>query len=157
MITMEDGEQDRKEERMDFGWLNELMRVAREGEISNKITGDYSLWNILTALRGPDFGTNSENQRLKELTTARIRGILGIVEDRFYVKSDSLTPDEIEERDDLLERSVRSPLFDGPYQNTHFFSHFVLAMLALKNLGYDVPDEEKDSLVQLKTKILEIW
>ena len=148
-------EEDVEQDSMDIGWLHELMRVARENVKANKITGDYSLWNILTALRGPDLGDNAENQRLKELTTGRIRGILGIVEDRFYVRHDVLSPDSILERDELLEKSVRQhPISE--FQNTHFFFHFVLAMLALRRLGYDIPDNEMDSLVQLKTKIVGI-
>lgn len=149
-------EEDVKQDRMDFGWLNELMRVAREEEIPNQITGDYSLWNILTSLRGPDMGVDRENQRLKELTTARIRGILGITDDRFYVRHRILSSDEILERDELLEKAVRQHP-NSSYQNTHFFFHFVLAMLALKRLGYGVPDDEMDSLVQLKTKIVGLW
>ena len=144
---------------MDFEWLTKLLERAREKEIPNKITGDYSLWNILTALRGPDNvvfnDITNENQRLKGLTTARIRAILGIEEDAFYVRALPLTPDEIIERDELLEKSMRQHP-TSQFQNTHFFSHFILAILALRRLGYNIPNDEYDSLIQLRCKIMGI-
>lgn len=141
---------------MDLIWLKELMERAKKKEIENKMTGDYTIWNILTALRGPDiifsYDVTNEHQKLKELTTARIRGILGIPEENFYIRRLPLTAIEIAERDCLLEKSVNQT--STKFQNTHFFLHFTMAILALSTLGYDVPNAEKESLTILEEKIL---
>lgn len=144
---------------MDLEWLRELMKRAGENLVTNEITDDYTIWNILTALRGPDNvipnDIANENLRLKELTTARIRGILGITKEDVCIRDQPLTDAEIKERDNLLEKSMHQNL---RYQDTHFFLHFSLAISALERLGYDIPDAEKESLISLRDRIIiGIW
>lgn len=142
---------------MDVGWLEELIKKAKEHDLSSELSGDYALWNILSALRGPDgfFPNDVQNEslKLKTLTTARIRGILEIKDPGLYVRLRPLSPAEIEARDDLLTRHVYQQM-NTTSQNTHFFQRFLRAMLALKQLGYDVPIAEKDSLIPLYKNIM---
>ena len=128
--------------------LEELLRRARRRypHYIHRDLRDSSLWGVLSALRGPDATivdeleeSDSENfvntYTLKELTTARIRAILGIdTEDTgigVIIRKEPLTDDEIVLRNRMLKKI-----------DLHFTSHFTSAMAELKDLGYDVPEKE---------------
>lgn len=89
------------------------------------------LWDILTALRGPDEDTDELRPQLKRLTIARIRGILNLDYVSVGVRGAALSQEEIERRDKLLRKT-----------STHFQRHFKIAMDALFSLGYPAPKEE---------------
>ena len=73
------------------------------------------LWNIVSALRGPD----NENSALKSNTTAEIRGAIGLVDNNFEVC-------KFVRRQQLNRKEV-------PY---HFSSHYHNAVTALKRLSF---------------------
>jgi hypothetical protein len=94
------------------------------------------LWNIVTALRGPD----NDHNHLKELTTQRIRAAIGLREGFtggvFLARPSALSTDEIATRnryfetDELIEH--------------HFKVHYYRAVDAISRLyGYDVATEIK--------------
>jgi len=129
--------------------LEELLKRAKKKYPLNPDARNMSLWSILTALRGPDQTTltvqknagkvviTMDPDKLKELTTSRIRSIIGLDHNGLAVKvgirSKPLTDEEIAHRNRLMNR------FDK-----HFATHFIAAMKELKGLGYDVPDKELD-------------
>lgn len=84
---------------------------------------DEHLWNVLSALRGPD----DSNSDLKWVTTARVRHILGI--------SPGLG---------LAVNSTPEPAAGiGEFlASMHFIHHWQAAMQSLKALGYEVTEEE---------------
>ena len=94
------------------------------------------IWDIISALRGPDyeFKDIEDNRRLKELTTARIRGVLqleGAI--GIAVETRPLSPEDRIERDMLLQST-----------NNHFRSHYRYAVEAIKVLyNYDLNSEEE--------------
>jgi hypothetical protein len=96
------------------------------------------VWDILSALRGPDTNIESSD-RLKELTTGRIRSfVIGYVPGRgISIRTESLSAEEITERNSLLEESKKQ-------FGSHFANHFEWALKALQNLGFKVPTEEFD-------------
>jgi len=105
---------------------------------------EQALWFVITALRGPDEdlviqtedGHYYASDDVKRLTTARIRGIIGIEKDKnlgVAVRTTPLTDVEIALRNKLLNEC--SP---------HFASHFRTAMRILYELGYPVPPKELD-------------
>lgn len=91
---------------------------------SNAYFPGRNLWNVLTALRGPD----SEDQELKRKTTSNLRGAIGM--DQFTTNTGAIvTKDnvlELEEQDDLM-RTERT---------SHFGYHYRMATKALKYFGY---------------------
>ena len=93
----------------------------------NVVFSDNLVWNVLTALRGPD----SDNDELKDLTTRRLRymvfphGLVGLN------REEPLSTKEVLHRNQLLEND-----------KFHFKYHFQDALRAAKYLGYDVPDNE---------------
>ena len=93
-----------------------------------------NLWDILTALRGPDVTpllTEVEQLRLKKLTTARIRRIVGLFLQYAMTTTVPLTEKECTERDLLL---IKAP--------EHFRSHYFDAVRAIKMVyGYDLEAE----------------
>ena len=103
-----------------------------KGKIWNtkNIDTELAMWNILTALRGLD-EDSVLGEKVKEYTTARIRGILGI--DHFVpvINRFPLSDRDIAIRDELLKACPH-----------HFVRHFKYAMEALARLGYDVPEKE---------------
>jgi len=111
--------------------LERLITRARE-LCKESGSARYKVWNVITALRSCDsnlpgpVGT-TERELLKWGTTIRVRQISGIGETHDY----PLNPEQIDQRDTLLEQT--------PW---HFKSHFRSAMRALKDLGYEVPEEE---------------
>jgi hypothetical protein len=103
---------------------------------------DCIFQDIITAMRGPDSVSHnllnaSEMDELKDLTTARIRGIVGIEQGHgLIVNSLPLSEIQIERRNLLLESF-------GSY---HFAAHIKAAYSALGILGYDFPKTEKETL-----------
>lgn len=93
---------------------------------------EADVWAVLTALRACDdqHRDNQEDRRFKELTTGRVRAILGVGGD-FVIKKESLTKNDVQERNRLLNEHL-----------DHFYTHFEHAMFALRRLGYDVPESE---------------
>ena len=93
-----------------------------------------SRWDIITMLRGPDFGVSPE---LKYLTVGRIRAVAGITESqgsklRATVNTTPLTFAERERRDYLLDKA----------HNTHFYHHYNVAVAALRSVAkYDLSIE----------------
>lgn len=85
--------------------------------------GQILVWDIITALRGPD----CSNERLKELTTAKIRkaiGLTGAAMPGYVVAKDEyLTTDEKRELDVLLRDA-----------GAHFTMHYANAVEAIKEL-----------------------
>ena len=97
--------------------------------------GSYT-WDILSALRGPDYVKENfiPSVRLKELTTARVRAVIGVKEPVCgWALHSPLTPAEQEEREALLTHA--SP---------HFQNHYFNAVEAIKVIyGYDLWNERK--------------
>jgi hypothetical protein len=101
-------------------------------DLMKKVENDTGLWDIITALRGPDCdSTNHDMYTLKKLTTERIRTFVGLWSPMLNSEQ-ALSPDDIILRNKLLDEKA----------NSHFFIHFVRALCALKANGYPVPDEE---------------
>jgi hypothetical protein len=117
---------------------NEELRAALDTIIkaASDRHGLPHAWDIITALRGPD--TDIHNS-LKELTTCRLRGILGLDEGSRYAIS---APSPLDER----EIRYRNYLLDTHNKQfgSHFLNHFTCAMESAKALGYNVPDAELD-------------
>ena len=127
--------------------LNEaLIDLVERGKQDKNKYADH-VWNIVTALRGPDLHAEDEDViDLKHLTTCRVRSIFL---DRDSVESDisglniqhmnamgyintcPLSDELIEKRNALLD--------DSP---SHFVYHFFDALIALIRLGYSVPVKE---------------
>lgn len=101
------------------------------------VDGNKLVWDIVTALRGPD----SENERLKELTTAKIRKAIGLHSGAGYIvaKTPFLTAAEKTELDNLLLH------VSGP----HFYKHYTLAIKAIKKL-YGVDLSEVRNQIEVK-------
>jgi len=78
--------------------ITSLLEVASQ-KIPNPKERDGIIWGIITALRGPD----TDNKRLKELTTARIRSIINIEHHGLVCRKEPLTVAEQRERDRLLD------------------------------------------------------
>jgi hypothetical protein len=120
--------------------LKELLSKTKEKKKETKdktledTNNNSALWAIITALRGPD---TKDDDILKDLTTARIRGILGLENNSVVVHYEPLTDAEIVKRTALLNQRL-TPLWCGD----HFAEHFRNAVMGLKTLGYDVPDKE---------------
>lgn len=108
-------------------WLEELIRRVRK----LNSTDLREMWPVLTALRGPDNG----NDLLKDLTTMRIRSILGLENGLFgaLVKHKPLTDSQVIQRNNLLNTGDR-----------HFANHIEHAYECLQQLGYSVPLNEMD-------------
>ena len=92
------------------------------------------LWSILSALRGPD----SEDFQVKSLTTARIRGAIGLSEDTVgtfaIINSKKLSAEELKQMQQILWK-------DG----CHFGNHYRDAVRAIIYfLGYNLTIEEKE-------------
>ena len=101
---------------------------------------DGSLWKILTALRGPDFVVNkpgyvNTTERLKELTTCRLRSIIGIT---WGMNTGHIVPEPLNEEDIIKRNRLLK------YAPVHFVRHFENALLEAYELGYDVPEAELD-------------
>jgi hypothetical protein len=117
--------------------VRELIARA-ESHTEHKERDNIHLWEILTALRGPD----SDQFTLKNLTTARLRAIVFPNSNIGLINKDPLTEDELKERDRLLFGDLSDEESDALGVSGHFSSHFEDAMLTAKLLGYDVPDAE---------------
>jgi hypothetical protein len=91
---------------------------------------DY-FWNIISAMRGPDFPASGA---LKNLSTCRLRAIVMPHASQGTVATDPLSPAGIAFRNKLLAK-------DG---YDHFAHHFMTAMISAQRLGYDVPQAELD-------------
>jgi hypothetical protein len=125
------------------GTLRNLQKKMRESmnlkdvQMSIVDVNEYA-WDILAALRGPDteFNANDiqqdEVERLKTLSTCRLRYFLGLSATRTNIHCELLSNAEIVERNNLM-RSVST---------SHFRMHLKDAFRALSALGYDVPREE---------------
>jgi hypothetical protein len=95
------------------------------------------LWSILSALRGPDF-RGSETAGLKQLTTARVRAVIGFSFSEmkgpfFDINPNPLSPEERKLRDNIFEGMVG-----------HFKSHYEWAVQAIENIfSYNLATEIK--------------
>jgi hypothetical protein len=92
------------------------------------------LWQVLTALRGPDNG----HTEMKNITTAEIRGALGIK--GYYTGAITHTNGAFgKEIDSDLHSEIFSTLkrkFGSAAVEYHFVDHYADALKALKELGY---------------------
>ena len=111
--------------------MDAVSRYSHEGRL---------LWDVMTGLRSHDHGSNT----LKEYTAARLRYIVGLHADSelAYARSERLSIDEIRDRNNLLAANGQSIL--GTRIESHFGCHFIEAMRAAKELGFDVPEDELD-------------
>jgi hypothetical protein len=89
------------------------------------------LWDVLTALRGPD----DNNTSLKSITTARIRGVLGlrpngaagaVVDDGVPIHNDASGYDMFYKLKETVDNTV----------SYHFAKHYAYAVATLRALGY---------------------
>ena len=90
-------------------------------EALRDLLNNYKVYSIATALRGSD----TENQSLKRLFTARIRCLVGI--------KPSITTTRIEkciDINDLVDALVTTSRFD-----VHFIEHVMDALISLHRLG----------------------
>lgn len=116
-------------------------RAERVKEIEQKLTikellsivatrcGNPNVWFIISALRGPD----TDNFKLKWLTTSRIRGILNASDNWIFVNKTPLS---------LLERKKRDLLLaQAP---AHFAQHYALAVNAIHQIyNYNLTTEQE--------------
>jgi len=94
------------------------------------------VWDIITALRAIDMRTRriGTADRLKTLTTARIRAVTQIWTSEVEVSTKALTLEERQEREKLLWSKCVPP---------HFRSHYARAVWAIRRLyKYDLQDEK---------------
>jgi hypothetical protein len=123
--------------------VTDIEHVLTKEDIQSRIKHKVSekIWNIVSALRGPDATKFNDNfphdiDTLKELTTGRIRGLIGHCSNSgAVIHSEPLTEEEIEERDKLLIA------FSDAYGD-HFYHHFIRALIALNDFGFPISDEE---------------
>lgn len=103
--------------------LKQMVNILNTGDENSK-----RLWDILSALRGPDA---DNTYTLKKRTTARVRAVIGLKNgDRFIINS-KLVPAE----------DVRFVLKNA---TNHFQNHYQTAVEAIKILyGYDLETEKK--------------
>ena len=91
------------------------------------------VWDILTALRGPD----SNDEGLKNLTTGRLRSCIGLTNRQFHflianVQEEPLTSGQLAQVSGILK------------SGGHFHGHMERAHAAVKKLlGYDLKRERK--------------
>lgn len=128
-----------------YGLLSTLYRRVRKlyPDEGDKLLRELAFWEVISALRGPDedsvmvHGEEMSTTDLKHYTTARLRAILGMSEDRSSyccdVNSNPLSDEEIVRRNRLLDAC-----------SMHFSTHFKDAMVTLRGLGYPVPAKELD-------------
>ena len=111
--------------------MHAVSRYSYEGRL---------IWDVMTGLRSHDHGSST----LKEYTAARLRYIVGLHADNelAFARSERLSIDEIRERNNLLAADGRETL--GQRIESHFGCHFIEAMRAAKELGFDVPEDELD-------------
>mgnify|MGYP001573653966 FL=1 len=140
-----------------------VQHLNREGEETHGLPSWTPLWDILTALRGWDnaperscsilarvspTGATVEGipdnplRKFKDLTTMRLRGIIGISHSAFG--SFGFCPSERVEPLTSEEIELRNMLLRNPEVFRHFGCHFMAAMEAAKLMGFPVPEEELD-------------
>lgn len=97
-------------------------------QLTQSLRADEPTWDILTMLRGADSDTD-DAMDLKWLTTARIRGLIGVLPGNgAAVRSYPLDEEEKAQRDHLLEKAPR-----------HFRDHYDAAVGAIRQVyGYDI-------------------
>ena len=110
--------------------LEDIIARAKSKVRSNNLRNEL-VWNVVTALRGLDAETGDEV--VKNLTTGRIRGVLGLSSSNFLVVRESnLSCSELLLRDEALVRA--------PY---HFQIHYRTAVPAIRVLyDWDLEKEE---------------
>lgn len=86
------------------------------------------LWDVLSALRGPD---SDDSHMLKDVTTARLRGAIGLRQQSFAVVSYS---EPIYK--DVSGWDMSDSLKNSHNAQHHFAKHYSNAVQALKALGY---------------------
>lgn len=106
-------------------------------EVLNSNTREAEqLWDIITSLRGPDSSSNP----LKDVTTTRIRGALGLTMNSDFAvvskKSPTGSDDPALDLDFFLPKLKAE--FGGSVQY-HFVAHYIRALRALQAFGY-LPD-----------------
>jgi hypothetical protein len=107
--------------------LANVVKVLNEGTQSS---GD--LWNILSALRGPDNNLGV----LKGYTTARIRGIIGLE------SSDALILSIMDSPLDADEKNKRDIALSSA--DSHFLEHYGMAKLSIRRVyKWDLGEEVK--------------
>lgn len=114
--------------------LKQVVKVLNEDTKESAM-----LWDILSALRGPDILYPPVLVReLKELTTARIRAAIGLRDNTtacFMVSLDPLSPENRSSRDSILKELTSL---------THFRWHYQEAVKAIRELfKYDLIEEKK--------------
>ena len=114
--------------------LTILTKVRKGTEYHKDEELKHLPWNISTALRGPDFvRIRIKKWRLKELTTQRIRSIVGLTDTTCngICSSFVLSTNEIKERDELLTEAPE-----------HFRGHISRAYEAIEKItGYSLKYE----------------
>lgn len=116
--------------------LGEIVAVLNDR--SDAYAGNISrhLWNILSALRGPDAAISSQ---LKSRTTARIRGTLGLTSDgAFGGPAGALISMTLVEDLGSLEYTEAMKT-----AGSHFVIHYENAVKGLRYFGYPTKTEEK--------------
>lgn len=90
------------------------------------------LWNILTVLRGPD----SDDDALKEKTTASLRGALGLKVCGAIINTHSPFGTDYLNSNYLRIAGIEQLKKSFPGTQHHFADHYFLALGALKRQGY---------------------
>lgn len=108
--------------------LREMVKILNRAD-----QNAFRLWNIITALRGPDF-EYSDYSDLKDHTTARVRAIIGMRPRLFAnVRPQKLFVTEQINRDRALMNG-----------SLHFKSHYFRANYAIRALyKYDLENEKR--------------
>lgn len=125
-----------------------MNNIEQEKETLKELLTSGYVYDILAALRGPDFSFTRERvgasgriadevktRRLKELTTQRIRAVVGmpVYQSSAMVRTSPLSKEEQTERNSLLW-DKETP--------EHFRQHYEFAVAAIRNLYfYDLRNE----------------
>jgi len=104
----------------------DLIQFVNNHEENSQLRRPYAraVWNIITALRGPD----SDNDEMKAQTTQNIRGAIGLAEiNSCGAFTGHATPKGIE---DAFGYSVKTN------EKKHFIKHYKYAVESLLELGF---------------------
>jgi hypothetical protein len=113
--------------------IEQIVKVLNEDsktfDLGDEESGGRALWDILTALRGPDNG----NYHLKEETTAKIRAGIGLKHGNvgYATVSDSKPLPSTDYR--AVNRAI---LAKFPDDKNHFSFHYAKAIQGLTELGF---------------------
>ena len=111
-------------------FIEDLHNRASKHPYLSDLRRQEDVWNILTALRS--FDGPIHDKGLKNFTTERVRGVVGLEDRHFSVRYEPLGKYEMLARDDLLYTA-----------DTHFALHYSRAVETIRRIySYDLKEEK---------------